>query len=179
MKPIFLALLLCSGIAQASAPTYCNGQVIQDSWGSYYPNGKKVKDNWGTYNPNGQIIKDNWGSYFPNKQILADNWGTYYPNGKVTKDNWGVYYHNGQKTQDNWGCYWPNGTKMEPCRARVPVKAHIAAGLDMIYVLDTAGGKLSNFEFREYDSSKKLLTTYSADPVAGVVSDIDARCDDL
>jgi hypothetical protein len=174
---LLLAFILTTGAAQAGDPTYCNGQVIQDSWGSYYPNGKKVKDNWGTYYPNGQTIKDNWGSYYPNKQVLTDNWGTYYPNAKASKDNWGTYYHNGQKTQDNWGCYWANGTKMEPCRDSIKVKARFSADLTMSYTLGLATGRLSDFQFEQYDSAKKVITFFSADITAGEISDMDALCE--
>lgn len=174
---VFLLIALVSTVAQASEAKYCNGQVIQDSWGLYFPNGKKVKDSSTYFYPNGQILKDNWGSYFPSGQRLADSWNKYYPNGQVTKDSWNVFYHNGRVTKDSWNCFWANGTKMEPCRKKVIVKARFSREFTFIYTLDINSGEISNFEFQEYDSAKKLLTVYSADPESGVISDIDAICD--
>jgi hypothetical protein len=173
---LILAILFLnfSAFAFVDDPKYCNGQVIKDSWGSYYPNGQKLSDNRGSYFPNGTLVKDDRGVYYPNGQTLKDSWDSYYPNHQKIKDSRGVYFHNGQIAKDSWGCYFSNGQKMEPCQEIVTARMSISQNLFLDYTLNTTTGQFSNLQFEENVSNTRTRYQLSVD---GNILNVIVSCD--
>jgi hypothetical protein len=171
---IFILVALFSLNVLAEDPKYCNGQIMKDSWSSYYPNGQIMKDFRGDYFPNGTLVKDTRSTYYPNGQAIQDSWGTYYPNKQAVKNTWGVYYHNGQVVKNSWGCYFSNGQKMEPCQEILTSRIWISQSLVMDYTLNATSGDISNLQFEEYVANTRTRYQLSLD---GKVSNVVVSCD--